>query len=572
MNRAQLDALLAVGLITATQHAAAVKTLAAGSTPMPTLQLSLAATGVRLAEGDEQTGQRTIRATVCKYEYLIPSHNMILHTGALEPRDIAARDVKMLRDHNHSDPVGYMTEFDAATLDSLFYIPEGENGDRALAEAENGLRDGISVGFTILEYSFDEDWVMHVTRADFYEASLCAIPAIADAGVTNVAAALATAKKENTIMNRAQLAAALKAGHITQETYDAEIAKLDAAELAARPPVAASFDGSAAAVPAELAAGPVPLESHPPVGYTSPRGLSLKQAVSTMSAAFNTGTPSQVMLALADIIPANDAGQGFLRDDWFGELWTANSDTRPFIDAFGIPSSLDSLKGKGWRWKTRPKPALYAGDKVEVPTGPALTEEDTFTAKRAAGGWDIDRAFVDFADEAFLNAFWAAAVAEYKSVSNAIVGTDLLAAATTKTGTVTTGGVLAVLKQVIRDGRAVPGGKVNRIFLGDDLFAELEDLPTENLPLWLKSAVIGLDIAEGTADVGQLRIINDNTKLAAKQVLAADNRAVIVREKSPIQVKAFDVAHAGIDLGFYSYLRVDDHDPRLLFKRTYAPA
>lgn len=42
-------------------------------------------------------------------------------------------------------------------------------------------------------------------------------------------------------------------------------------------------------------------------------------------------------------------------------------------------------------------------------------------------------------------------------------------------------GVLATLKAVVRAVR--PYGKANRVFLGDDLFEELEDLDTEKLPL-----------------------------------------------------------------------------------------
>ena len=107
------------------------------------------------------------------------------------------------------------------------------------------------------------------------------------------------------------------------------------------------------------------------------------------------------------------------------------------------------------------------------------------------------------------------------------------------------------------------------MFLGDDLFEELEDLDTEKLPLWLKSAVIGLDIAEASAEVGQLRILNDST-LPALQAAAFDNRGAIVRERSPFKVQALNVARAGIDVGIYSYLRFDPQDARTLVKVTAA--
>ena len=101
--------------------------------------------------------------------------------------------------------------------------------------------------------------------------------------------------------------------------------------------------------------------------------------------------------------------------------------------------------------------------------------------------------------------------------------------------------------------------------------AELEDLPTDTLPLWLKSAEIGVDIAEGSAETKTLRILEDSG-LAAKQIVAFDSRAAKVREKAPFQVQALAIANGGVDVGIYSYMRLDDYDPRAIVKRTYVPA
>lgn len=566
MNRAQLDALLAAGLITKDQHAAALTT-ATGSTIVarPALSLELAADDVA-ADGEE----RVIRGVASKYDELIPSHQMMLHKGSLVSREPLKKN-KLLRDHDHGDPLGYLLEFDTDTLEVAYYVAEGENGDRALREAADGLRDGLSVGFSIREYDFDDDWVLHVRAADFYETSLCAIPAVADAGVTNVAAALASAhRKESHIMNREQLAAALAAGTITQAQHDAALAALEAnggsidalALVRALSPAPSSEEQELAAGPKLNAEQPVPIV----VGATR---KSLKQVTDELAAAFNTGDRGQITLALADIIPADDGGQAFLRDDWQGELWRAENESRTWIDAVGAPQALTTLKGKGWRWEEEPEVEEYAGNKTEVASNEISTTEAEFTAFRIAAGWDVDRAFMDFGDPEFQRAFWAAVMRDYKRKSNNGVRTRILAAAQAPGGTVTTGGVVAVTKQLIRDIRAV-GGKANRVFLGDELFSELEDLDTEKLPLWLKNAALGLDIAEGTADVATLRIVNDPA-LAPLQIAGFDNRGITVREKSPLQVEALNIPHGGVDLGFYSYLRVEDHDPRVIVKRTYAP-
>jgi len=564
MNRAQLDALLAAGLITAAGYTAALATLSSGRViGRPPITLELPAEDV---EPDAAT--RTITGRVSVYEQLIPSHGMILHNGCLTPREPLTR-VKLLRDHNHGDPLGSMQTFDPATLDASFTVPEGENGDRALEEAANGLRDGMSVGFTITEYDFDADWILHVWEADFYETSLCAIPAIADAGVTNVAAALAANREETITMNRAQLAAALLAGTITQEQHDSRLAAIVAAEAAVNPQPATPVAGEQA----DLAAGPVDNGTPAPLAIRD-RGLSLREATRRVAAAANTGDVHAVALALADIIPSADAGEGYVeRPEWLGELFTATEIRRPYIDAIGAPQPLASLRAKGFRWGDKPEVEEYEGNKEEVPTGEVTTVGDDFVSFRVAAGWDIDRAYIDFGDETFLSAFWSHVTDDYQIKSEAGIRTRVKALKANAAGTVTAGGVKAVLKQIIRDGRSITGAgvKVNRVFLSDSLFDELEDIPTKELPLWLQSATIGLDITEGTANVGQLQIGLDST-LAAGEVVAFDNRGLIVREKQIPQIRAIDVAHMGIDLGFTSYLRLDDVDPRLVFRRKYVAA
>lgn len=565
MNRAQLNALLAAGLITLDQHSAALSSIDQRDqvTAKPSLQLELAADNV-----EASAESRTITGIVSVYEHYITSHGMILHTGSLQPREPLNR-VKLLRDHNHSDPLGFATAFNPDTLEASFTVPEGENGDRALTEAANGLRDGMSVGFTITEYELDDDWTLHVNAAEFYETSLCAIPAIPDAGVTNVAAALATHRKETrTMKTKAELAAALTAGTITQEEHDTQLGALVAAEqLTAKPDVKPE-------VAAEVKAGPELQKEQAPAIATADRALSLAQVTERLAKAANTGNWSDFQLAIADVVPADDAGTAFLRTDWEGEMWREDKNTRPWVDAFGIPSELKNMKGEGWEWGEsdesgdggEPLVDEYAGNKTEIPSNEIGTEPKTFTAFRIAGGWDVDRAFVDFANEAFWASFFPAAMRSYKKKSNRSVRTRVLAKAAAPVDTVTTGGVLAVLKQVYRDVR--PYGSVNRMFLGDDLYDEFCDLKTDELPIWLKYALVGVDLAEGTAEVGTLHILNDS-ELSTTQVVAIDGRAAKVRERSPFRIEAQNIPKGGVDVGIFSYLRFDDHENRAMVKRTY---
>lgn len=573
MNRAQLEALHLAGLITTDQLATALAQIAQGANPThPQLNLELDVRNVSLAvddaEGDQPQGA-VLTATITRYDELIPSHGLVLHAGSAEFRTPYER-VKMLRDHNHSEPIGYMLDVDAAGEEASFRIAPTEVA-RVQQEFEDKLRDGVSIGFLILDYEIDEDWILHAYRIEVYEASLVAIPAVADAGVSSVAAALATSRKENRIMNRAQLRAALTAGQITQEQHDAAIAALDAVEAAAPA-------GQSTTPPApEVAAGPEQLTTQPasPVQVTERR--SLRQVNEALVTAANSGSMRDFQLALADIIPADDAGQAFLREDWQGEAWRNDDSTRPWIDAFGAPAELTALNGKGWEWGEadvngdggEPLVDEYAGNKTDVPTNEIGTDPKTYNGFRIAAGWDVERAFVDFAAEEFWGSFWPATMRSYKRKSDVGIRTRVLAKASAPAGTVTAGGVKAVLKQLVRDVR--PYGKANRIFLGDDLYSELEDLSTEDLPLWLKSASVGLDIAEGSADIGTMRILLDSG-LAPKQGVAFDNRAGKVREKAPFRLEAVNIPKGGVDVGIYSYLRFDDYDPRAIVKRTYVPA
>lgn len=579
MNRKQLDALLRAGLITQEQHTEHVTMLAAGEQTRPVIHTTLPAS-IRL---DEHDGDRnadapvTIHADIItRYDELIVSHGMIIHTGALQAREPLSR-VKLLRDHYHEQPLGFMTSLSSDGLAADFQVAPREAA-RVLEEIADGTRDGLSVGFTTWEYEIDDDWILHVLKADFYEVSLCAIPAVQEAGVTSVAAAMAALThqgKEHPTMNREQLAAALAAGTITQAEHDRQLAALEAADAAGLPPLAPT-------VPLALAAGPEQLQQQPAPLVTRDRGLSMDAAVSRIVQAAQTGQPRAVIMAIADVLPADDAGGAFLQEEWLGPLFRAEDARRPWIEAIGTPEPLTALKGKGWNWVEGRAPEVeeYAGNKTEVPSNPIDTESDLFTAWRIAAGWDVDRAFIDFADPEFTRSFLEAVAKSYRRKSNAGTRTRVLAAAKAPgaitaaaggTATVAAGGVLAILKQVRRDIRKVDGGRANRFFLGATLWDEFEDLDYQTLPLWLRTAQVGMDFSEETATIGNTALEHDST-LAPLQVAAFDNRALKIKERSPFQIYADNIPKGGVDIGVFSYMRLDAHDKRLIVKRTYGEA
>jgi HK97 family phage prohead protease len=103
--------------------------------------------------------------------------------------------VKLLRDHDSRQAIGRAVKLTdtAAGLQVRFKVARGEEGDRALALAEDGVLDGMSVGVDF-DMAVDtvpdpkDKTVTLVRRADLREVSLTAVPSFDDARVSKVAA------------------------------------------------------------------------------------------------------------------------------------------------------------------------------------------------------------------------------------------------------------------------------------------------------------------------------------------------------------------------------------------------
>jgi hypothetical protein len=101
---------------------------------------------------------------------------------------------KLLRDHDNSQPQGpmQMHEDRPEGMFARYKVGRGPDGDRTLAEAEDQVRDGFSVGVDIHAWSDDPlnqgVRLVSVGGATWYETSVLAVPAFAGARITRVAA------------------------------------------------------------------------------------------------------------------------------------------------------------------------------------------------------------------------------------------------------------------------------------------------------------------------------------------------------------------------------------------------
>ena len=104
--------------------------------------------------------------------------------------------VKLLVEHDQRESVGYATELRETPegVMGTFHVPEGPEGDRALSQAANGVRDGFSVG-VMLDAATTTNLRRNAAQGkptkgsgELRENSLVSVPAFIDAAVQNVAA------------------------------------------------------------------------------------------------------------------------------------------------------------------------------------------------------------------------------------------------------------------------------------------------------------------------------------------------------------------------------------------------
>ena len=481
--------------------------------------------------------------------------------------------VKLLLDHDYTQPVGYATASveDEDGVAMAFTLPDHPRARAALDECLLGLRDGFSVGATATEYSWDDYDVLHIHAGTIREVTLCAIPALDDARVTDIRA---THHEENPMTRSTRpVPAALQATTPTVHRHGVALTPPAPSSRTPRTPRRTSAPDSAPSAPQheEAAAARLVHASAPVAAPTGHRRVTLAQAARIVSDVVRRGgTASDVRAALADITPTSLPGTGgadmenpWLRDTFLGELWTASKSERPWIDLLGAPRDITGLKVYGWRWEVRPVVGDYAGDKAEIPTNSPKIVPAEAPVTRTAGGWDVDRIFVDLGDASLIEALWTAAVEDYRAKTEAKASSALLAAATALPAS----GSLPSALVALGSAASAIGAAISGVGVAGDVWSGLAALTRDEVPWWLGG---GDSISLGTTSgsIGSTRFWVDPA-LAAGTVLAADSRAATWYEKTPpVRVNAVDLAHGGVDLGLFGYHGIIVNDARAILRTT----
>jgi HK97 family phage prohead protease len=138
------------------------------------------------------TANRTIEGLALPYGRIALSRGRKFRflPGSLEYEEMSRN--KLLRDHDYSQALGKLVHNDdqAGGMFVRYKVGRGVKGDEALANAEDGVVDGLSVGIDVIDAVPDPEnkGVTLVRRAYWRETSLTAMPAFDDARVTRVAA------------------------------------------------------------------------------------------------------------------------------------------------------------------------------------------------------------------------------------------------------------------------------------------------------------------------------------------------------------------------------------------------
>lgn len=545
----------------------------------------------RVTASDEH---RTITGTIISYDApgAMSTGPTRFAKGSLQtPADLSR--VKLLVQHDdHAAAIGYATRIDAQHGVATFKVAPGTAGDQALAEAASGQRDGLSVGVTIKSSDYDPDHTLVVTAALLREVSLVTIPAFIDARVETVTAAANLSTTDPTPQQKETTMPDPTKQHIegdvtltpTDDTTKPDTPDTSTTDGSAAPEASGAVRALAtASAEPRRAAAPISSRNSPspaPQAATA-RTMNLAQLTASIAHDVRQGLdfpaiaakanaqlgPVGATAALSPSVPTDDAGAGIFRPQWADELWQASRLETPFISA-ATSKRLTGLKVQGFKYdlETMPTVSDYVGALAEIPAGGTLkTVPVEATVVRRAGGWEIDRAYVDLGSKDFLATVFAAATDDVKRKAEAYVRSQLLAAAAASTAD-PAADFPAILAALGADAVTL-GSNLSIIAMSPDVWLKFAALKESDVPWWLRNqGTIDLGTTDGNA--GGLKFVT-SPDLAAGTILAADSRAYTpYDEGGALRVQAANIANGGIDLGVYTYQALIINDPRAILKIT----
>ncbi len=476
---------------------------------------------------------------------------------ALPPRDQWSR-VKLTDEH--IDPpvsIGYAVDLRERPegIRAQFRISPTRRGDEVLEEMtadEHGgrARDGFSVVLRDLDITDSGE----VRSAMLHLVGAVVAPAWANAREDGLAASESTTEGSTMLTEeeRARLTELLAIAPDDrspeeQEELDALLAKAGRTEAEASeeetPESGASLEaGHSAPTPRPRRPARVPVRTNARRTEARP----IRELFAAQARVFSGQSRPELEAALADI--TSTAHLWTAEDEYAGQLWGGVEYTRQYVPLM-LGGDLNSYKGSGWKWTTKPEVGDYAGDKAAVPSNTPVTVATTWQAARLAGAHDIDRKYFDFGDTEFIEAYYAAMRESYAIKSDAKARAFILANATAA-GAAGTSIYHAAAKasQAVFD---ATGGRTPDYLLvnSGDTFGLL-DTPADQQPDPKVLEMFGVTSDKFKVTPG----------VAAGTVVAGIREATKFRELggSPIRVEAINIANGGVDGGVFGYYATEE--------------
>ena len=338
-------------------------------------------------------------------------------------RTIFAKDsvpltpVKLNLEHDRTRPIGKTLEMsvspDGSGIDASFKIANTQAGTDALEEAAAGLRDGFSIGLSIVD-SKSQDGATIITAGELIEVSLVTEPAVRSARVSDVAASEEETPKEDSEV---------------KETSDAptETKEEGADPMSETVSAPAASEAVEASVKAAAA----------PVAYTKPR-IELTAAgylENTIKAAMGNEDARQYVAAAADTSDNSGLVPTRQLSTIINGLATA---IRPSIDAI----SRGTLPDAGMTFEI-PKITQLPSVSVTSEAGtPSETDQNssfvTVDVKKYAGQQTFSVELMDRTSPMFYQELLSNLSAQYAAATNAAVSAALVSGATADSTTTTT--------------------------------------------------------------------------------------------------------------------------------------
>lgn len=474
------------------------------------------------------TDSRTIRGMVVPWA--IPGNTSVgrvrFRPGSLSWPSTLSR-VKLTREHDRSAPRGYAIEIapDADGLRMAFHAAATPDGDTALTEAAEFLRDGLSVDLD--DVQLRGGWV---ESARLVAVGQVAVPAFDEA---RIAASDISDEEE-------------KGQEERQGSEEFDPAPQEIPE--AVPEAQEEAMPENATVPATLRAAHAPSQSA--------QGVSTMRELYAAMVDAHRLPPAQLTAALQNI--TRTANEWVQATQYEGELWNGIAYQRVVVPLL-TNKDLTGWKVSGWRWKTPPVVAPYAGDKAPVPSNVAETEPVEIEAERLAGAHDIDRKFRDFGDTSFFESYYAAMAESYAALSDQAALQDLLAVATSVTAGAgdTAWQTLLAMALDVQDAKHTGA---TFALVGRNFAMQLAGTTAQEAPAFL--SLIG-----GLPDIKYSPMMDDDQALVGIKAGATFYELPGV----PIRVEAVDMVNGGVDAGVFGYYATNVHAPGAFTKTDLTP-